>query len=213
MPATVSAERRESIRERRLKVWRLRVVQKLTLAEIASAVGVSHGTVENDLASMRITRTDHLRRSQHTREASLDAAVEAMEECDAEMAHDVGFRGAFGGEVVVGSRRFLASQLPGEAVWSLGRPDGQCVASCTPSRELALRKARTAMVSSVRSSIRVKPRVPCGEVKALPPGPRNPPARGPFLWPPRPSPPSRSSSSAGTREGRPAAIQVELGRT
>jgi len=83
MPETVSEEKKEAIRERRLKVWRLRVVQKLTLAEIASAVGVSHGTVENDLATMRLSRTDHFRRAQAAREASLDAAIEVMEECDA----------------------------------------------------------------------------------------------------------------------------------
>jgi DNA-directed RNA polymerase specialized sigma24 family protein len=79
----MSAEKKEAIRERRLKVWRLRVVQKLTLAEIASAVRVSHGTVENDLAVMRRTRTDHVRRAQAAHEASLDAGIEVIEECDA----------------------------------------------------------------------------------------------------------------------------------
>ena len=83
MPRAMSPEKKEAIRERRLKVWRLRVVQKLTLAEIASAVGVSHGTVENDLALARKTRTDHVRRSQAAQEAALDAAVEVIEECDA----------------------------------------------------------------------------------------------------------------------------------
>jgi len=83
MPLDISSEKKEAIRERRLKVWRLRVVQKLTLAEIASAVGVSHGTVENDLAVMRKTRTDHYRRAQAAQETALDAGIEVMEECDA----------------------------------------------------------------------------------------------------------------------------------
>jgi len=83
MPIAMSPEKKEAIRERRLKIWRLRVVQKLTLAEIASAVGVSHGTVENDLAVMRKSRTDHVRRAQAAHEASLDAGIEVMEECDA----------------------------------------------------------------------------------------------------------------------------------
>ena len=83
MPIAMSSEKKEAIRERRLKVWRLRVVQKLTLAEIASAVGVSHGTVETDLAAMRKTRTDHIRRAQAAHEASLQAGVEVIEECDA----------------------------------------------------------------------------------------------------------------------------------
>jgi hypothetical protein len=59
------------------------VVQKLTLAEIGSAVGVSHGTVENDLAVMRRTRTDHYRRAQASQEAALQAGLEVIEECDA----------------------------------------------------------------------------------------------------------------------------------
>jgi AcrR family transcriptional regulator len=79
----MSPEKKEAIRERRLRVWRLRVVQKLTLAEIASAVGVSHGTVENDLAVMRQVRTDHVRRAQAAHEAALQAGVEVIEECDA----------------------------------------------------------------------------------------------------------------------------------
>ena len=83
MPIAMSPEKKEAIRERRLKVWRLRVVQKLTLAEIASAVGVSHGTVENDLAVMRERRSDHYRRAQAAQEAALEAAVEVAEECDA----------------------------------------------------------------------------------------------------------------------------------
>ena len=83
MPIAMSPEKKEAVRERRLKVWRLRVVQKLTLAEIASAVGVSHGTVENDLTVMRRTRTDHVRRAQAAHEASLDAGIEVIEECDA----------------------------------------------------------------------------------------------------------------------------------
>jgi len=83
MPRAMSPEQKEAIRERRLKVWRLRVVQKLTLAEIASAVGVSHGTVENDLAVMRKARTDHVRRAQAAHEASLQAGIEVVEECDA----------------------------------------------------------------------------------------------------------------------------------
>jgi len=83
MPIAMSSEKKEAIRERRLKTWRLRVVQKLTLAEIASAVGVSHGTVENDLAVMRKTRTDHFRHSQAAHEAALNAGVEVIEECDA----------------------------------------------------------------------------------------------------------------------------------
>jgi len=83
MPIAMSPEKKGAIRERRLKAWRLRVVQKLTLAEIATAVGVSHGTVENDLAVMRMTRTDHVRRAQAAREASLNAGVEVIEECDA----------------------------------------------------------------------------------------------------------------------------------
>ena len=83
MPIAMSPEKKEAIRERRLKVWRLRVVQKLTLAEIASAVGVSHGTVENDLAVARKTRTDHVLRAQAAHEASLQAGIEVIEECDA----------------------------------------------------------------------------------------------------------------------------------
>lgn len=83
MPIATSPEKKQAIRERRLKVWRLRMVQKLTLAEIASAVGVSHGTVENDLAVMRQARTDHVRRAQAAQEAALQAGVEVIEECDA----------------------------------------------------------------------------------------------------------------------------------
>jgi len=83
MPIATSPEKKEAIRERRWKTWRLRVVQKLTLAEIASAVGVSHGTVENDLALARKTRTDHFRRSQAAQEAALNAGIEVIEECDA----------------------------------------------------------------------------------------------------------------------------------
>ena len=83
MPIAMSPEKKEAIRERRLKVWRLRVVQKLTLAEIASAVGVTHGTVENDLTVMRKTRTDHFRRSQAAQEGALNAGIEVIEECDA----------------------------------------------------------------------------------------------------------------------------------
>jgi AcrR family transcriptional regulator len=79
----MTPERKQAIRERRLKVWRLRVVQKLTLAEIASAVGVSHGTVESDLEVMRKRRCDHLRRGEAAHEAAVQAAVEVMEECDA----------------------------------------------------------------------------------------------------------------------------------
>jgi len=83
MPIAMSPEKKEAVRERRLKTWRLRIVQKLTLAEIASAVGVSHGTVENDLAVMRRTRTDHYRRAQASQEAALQAGLEVIEECDA----------------------------------------------------------------------------------------------------------------------------------
>ena len=83
MPIAMSPEKKGAIRERRLKAWRLRVVQKLTLAEIATAVGVSHGTVENDLAVMRRTRTDHCRRARAAQEAALEAGVEVIEECDA----------------------------------------------------------------------------------------------------------------------------------
>ncbi len=83
MPRAISPEKKAAIRERRLKVWRLRVVQKLTLEEIASAVGASHGTVENDLAVMRRARRDHLRRAQAAREAALQAAAEVVEECEA----------------------------------------------------------------------------------------------------------------------------------
>jgi len=83
MPRAISPEKKAAIKERRLKVWRLRVVQKLTLEEIAAAVGVSHGTVENDLAVMRRARTDHLRRAQAAHEAALQAATEVVEECEA----------------------------------------------------------------------------------------------------------------------------------
>ena len=83
MPTAMSPEKKGAIRERRLKAWRLRVVQKLTLAEIAAAVGVSHGTVENDLAVMRKARTDHVRRARAAQEAALEAGVEVIEECDA----------------------------------------------------------------------------------------------------------------------------------
>ena len=83
MPIAMSPEKKGAIRERRLKAWRLRVVQKLTLAEIATAVGVSHGTVENDLAVMRKARTDHVRRARAAQEAALEAGVEVIEECDA----------------------------------------------------------------------------------------------------------------------------------
>ncbi len=83
MPRVSSAEKKQAIMERRWKVWRLRVVQKLDISEIVKAVGVSASTVEADLAEMRKMRTEHLRQSKQAQEAAIHAGIEVVEECDA----------------------------------------------------------------------------------------------------------------------------------
>lgn len=83
MPRVVSDEKKQAIRERRWKVWRLRVVQKLDISEIVSAMGVCAATVETDLAAMRKVRSEHVQASRRAQEAAVQAGIEVIEECDA----------------------------------------------------------------------------------------------------------------------------------
>ena len=83
MARQTSEEKKQAIQERRWKVWRLRVVQKLDISEIVSQMGVARSTIENDLAEMRKHRRDHIRQAVAEQNAALDASIEVIEECAA----------------------------------------------------------------------------------------------------------------------------------
>ena len=83
MARQTSEEKKQAIQERRWKVWRLRVVQKLDISEIVSQMKVARSTVELDLAEMRKHRRDHIRLAVAEQNAALDASIEVIEECAA----------------------------------------------------------------------------------------------------------------------------------
>jgi hypothetical protein len=83
MPDRQSPEERRAIAERQRRVWHLRVVRKLHVAEIAPLVGVSERQVERDLAVVRRRARSLLRRAQEAEESVLDAGLEACAELDA----------------------------------------------------------------------------------------------------------------------------------
>jgi len=79
----LSPEKEQAVEERRWKVWRLRVVRKCDLTEIVRLLGISRRTVVSDLAGMRDGRSEHIRLARAEQEATIDAAIEVGEQCDA----------------------------------------------------------------------------------------------------------------------------------
>jgi len=79
----LSPEKEQAVEERRWKIWRLRVVRKADLTEIVRLLGISRRTVVSDLAVMRDVRTDHIRLAHAEQQATIDAAIEVTESCDA----------------------------------------------------------------------------------------------------------------------------------
>jgi len=83
MAKVTSDEKAQALEERRWKVWRLRVVRKLDICEIVKLVGLSRRTVASDLAVMRDVRDEHIRLARAEQQATIDAAIEVAEQCDA----------------------------------------------------------------------------------------------------------------------------------
>jgi hypothetical protein len=79
----LSPEKEQAVEERRWKIWRLRVVRKADLTEIVKLLGVSRRTVVSDLAVMRDVRLEHIRLAVAEQQATIDAAIEVAESCDA----------------------------------------------------------------------------------------------------------------------------------
>jgi hypothetical protein len=83
MAQVTSDERQQAILERRWKVWRLRVTQKLDISEIVQLLSVARRTVDRDIAAMRRDRDDHIRQAMAAHQAAINAGIEVIEECDA----------------------------------------------------------------------------------------------------------------------------------
>ena len=78
-----SPETKKAIAKRQQRVWHLRVVRKLEVAEISELVGISETTIKRDLAAVRTRSRNLLRKTQESQAAVLDAGLEACSELDA----------------------------------------------------------------------------------------------------------------------------------
>ncbi len=83
MPDRQSPEERLRIAERQRDIWKLHIVRKLTIPEIAGVVGISVAQVSRDLAAVRRRGHSLLKRTQAAEDAVLDAGLEACTELDA----------------------------------------------------------------------------------------------------------------------------------
>jgi hypothetical protein len=83
LPDRQSPEERLRIAERQRDIWKLHVVRKLTISEIAGIVGISVPQVSRDLGAVRRRGHTLLKRTQAAEDAVFDAGLEACTEFDA----------------------------------------------------------------------------------------------------------------------------------